>query len=190
MVFATAALLLLAAQAPAPPAATPTPAPAPPAGPVVSLVTTLGEIRIALRPDKAPISVNNFLQYVKAGHYNGTIFHRVIPGFMVQGGDPLGSGIGNPGYKFADEIVPELKFDKPGLLAMANAGPVTNGSQFFITEGTPGYLNGKHTIFGLCEPLSLVTKITGVERGPRDKPVTDVVMKKVTISRGKAKKAK
>jgi len=84
----------------------------------------------------------------------------------------------------------DLKFDKPALLAMANAGPATNGSQFFITEGTPQHLTGRHTIFGLCEPLSLVTKITGVKRGPRDRPETDVVMKKVTISRGKAKKAK
>ena len=166
--------------------------------------TTLGTFTCELYEKQTPITVANFVglarglrpfkdkngQWVKKPFYDGLIFHRVIPGFMVQGGDPLGSGIGNPGYKFADEIVPELKFDKPGLLAMANAGPVTNGSQFFITEGTPGYLNGKHTIFGLCEPLSLVTKITGVERGPRDKPVTDVVMKKVTISRGKAKKAK
>jgi peptidyl-prolyl cis-trans isomerase A (cyclophilin A) len=166
--------------------------------------TTLGTFTCELYEKQTPITVANFVglarglrpfkdktgQWVKKPFYDGLIFHRVIPGFMIQGGDPLGSGIGNPGYKFADEIVPELKFDKPGLLAMANAGPVTNGSQFFITEGTPGYLNGKHTIFGLCEPLSLVTKITGVERGPRDKPATDVVMKKVTISRGKAKKAK
>jgi len=128
---------------------------------------------------------------VKKPFYDGLIFHRVIPGFMVQGGDPLGSGIGNPGYQFDDEIAPDVKFDKPGLLAMANAGKRdghgTNGSQFFITEGTPEYLNGRHTIFGACEPLSLVSKITGVERGPRDKPVKDVVMKKVTIARGKAK---
>ena len=107
---------------------------------------------------------------------------------MIQGGDPLGVGTGNPGYRFEDEFSPELKFDKPALLAMANAGPATNGSQFFITEGTPQHLTGRHTIFGLCEPASLVSKITGVKRGPRDKPETDVVMKKVTISRGKAKK--
>ena len=86
--------------------------------------------------------------------------------------------------------MPELKFDKPGLMAMANAGPVTNGSQFFITDSKPEYLNGRHTIFGLCDPLSLVAKIEGVERGPRDKPTVDVVMKKVTISRGKAGKGK
>jgi peptidyl-prolyl cis-trans isomerase A (cyclophilin A) len=120
--------------------------------------------------------------------YDGLIFHRVIPGFMIQGGDPLGTGTGNPGYRFEDEFSPDLKFDKPALLAMANAGPATNGSQFFITEGTPEHLTGRHTIFGQCDPLSLVTKITGVERGPRDKPVTDVVIKKVTISRGKKAK--
>jgi peptidyl-prolyl cis-trans isomerase A (cyclophilin A) len=167
--------------------------------------TTQGTFTCELYEKQTPITVANFVglarglrpfkdpktgQWVKRPYYDGLIFHRVIPGFMIQGGDPLGLGTGNPGYKFADEIVPELKFDKPGLLAMANAGPVTNGSQFFITEGTPGYLNGKHTIFGACEPLSLVSKITGVERGPRDKPVTDVVMKKVTISRGKPAKGK
>jgi peptidyl-prolyl cis-trans isomerase A (cyclophilin A) len=115
----------------------------------------------------------------------------VIPGFMIQGGDPLGVGVGNPGYKFEDEIAPDLKFDRPALLAMANAGPATNGSQFFITEGTPSHLTGRHTIFGHCDPLSLVTEIANVEKGPRDKPVTDVVMKKVTIARDKkAGKAK
>jgi peptidyl-prolyl cis-trans isomerase A (cyclophilin A) len=167
--------------------------------------TTLGTFTCELYDKQAPNTVANFVglarglrpfkdqsgSWVKKPFYDGLIFHRVIPGFMIQGGDPLGSGIGNPGYQFDDEIVPELKFDKPGLLAMANAGKRdghgTNGSQFFITEGTPEYLNGRHTIFGQCEPVSLVSKITGVERGPRDKPVKDVVIKKVTISRGKAK---
>ena len=107
---------------------------------------------------------------------------------MIQGGDPLGTGTGNPGYRFEDEFSSRAQFDKPGILAMANAGPNTNGAQFFITEGTPEHLTGRHTIFGQCDPLSLVTKITGVERGPRDKPVTDVVIKKVTISRGKKAK--
>ena len=127
---------------------------------------------------------------MKKPFYDGLIFHRVIPGFMIQGGDPLGVGTGNPGYRFTDEFSPELTFDKPALLAMANAGPGTNGSQFFITEGTPAHLNNRHTIFGKCEPVSLVSKITSVERGPRDKPVKDVVMKKVTISRGKGGKGK
>jgi peptidyl-prolyl cis-trans isomerase A (cyclophilin A) len=137
-----------------------------------------------LRPWKDPRSG----QWVKKPFYDGLIFHRVIPGFMIQGGDPLGMGTGNPGYRFEDEFVAELKFDKPGLLAMANAGPATNGSQFFITEGTPQHLSGRHTIFGLCDPLSLVTKIAGVAKGPRDKPVKDVVSKKVTVARKGKKK--
>jgi peptidyl-prolyl cis-trans isomerase A (cyclophilin A) len=173
-------------------------------GPLTAKIeTTQGTFSCELYDKQTPITVANFVglargvrpwkdpktnQWVKKPFYDGLIFHRVIPGFMIQGGDPLGTGTGNPGYRFADEIVPDLKFDKPALLAMANAGPATNGSQFFITEGTPEHLTGRHTIFGKCDPLSLVTKIAGVERGPRDKPVTDVVMKKVTISRGKAKK--
>jgi peptidyl-prolyl cis-trans isomerase A (cyclophilin A) len=166
--------------------------------------TTLGTFTCELYEKQAPITVANFVGLArgvrpwkdpktgkweeKKPFYDGLIFHRVIPGFMVQGGDPLGVGTGNPGYRFEDEFSPELKFDKPGLLAMANAGPGTNGSQFFITEGTPQHLTGRHTIFGLCEPVSLVSKITGVKRGPRDKPETDVVIKKVTITRGKPKK--
>ena len=170
---------------------------------VAKIETSLGTFTCELYEKDAPITVANFVGLArgtrpwkdpktgkwveKKPFYDGLIFHRVIPGFMVQGGDPLGVGTGNPGYKFEDEFSPELKFDKPALLAMANAGPATNGSQFFITEGTPQHLTGKHTIFGVCEPASLVSKITGVKRGPRDKPETGVVMKKVTISRGKAK---
>jgi peptidyl-prolyl cis-trans isomerase A (cyclophilin A) len=174
-------------------------------GPLTAKIeTTQGTFTCELYDKQAPVTVANFVglarglrpfkdqsgQWVKKPFYDGLIFHRVIPGFMIQGGDPLGIGSGNPGYRFDNEISPDLKFDKPGLLAMANAGPGTNGSQFFITEGTPMYLNGKHTIFGKCDPLSLVSKITGVDRGPRDKPTTDVVMKKVTITHGKAKKSK
>ncbi|MFL5308337.1 MAG: peptidylprolyl isomerase [Polyangia bacterium] len=174
-------------------------------GPLVAkLETSQGTLTCELYDKQTPITVANFVglarglrpfkdkdgKWVKRPFYDGLIFHRVIPGFMIQGGDPLGTGIGNPGYKFEDEIVPALTFDKPGLLAMANAGPRTNGSQFFITEGTPTYLNGRHTIFGKCDPLSVVTKIANVEKGPRDKPTTDVVMKHVTISRGKKSKAK
>jgi len=173
-------------------------------GPLTAKIdTTLVAFTCELYDKQAPVTVAKFVglarglrpwkdtkggKWVKKPLYDGLIFHRVIPGFMIQGGDPLGTGTGNPGYRFEDEFSPELKFDKPGLLAMANAGPATNGSQFFITEGTPEHLTGRHTIFGLCEPLSLITKITGVERGPRDKPVTDVVIKKVTISRGKKAK--
>jgi peptidyl-prolyl cis-trans isomerase A (cyclophilin A) len=176
-------------------------------GPLTAKIeTTLGTFNCELYDKQAPKTVANFVGLArgtrpwkdpktgkwveKKPFYDGLIFHRVIPGFMIQGGDPVGVGTGNPGYRFEDEFSPELKFDKPGLLAMANAGPGTNGSQFFITEGTPQHLTGRHTIFGLCEPMSLVTKITGVKRGPRDKPETDVVMKKVTIAHGKAKKAK
>jgi peptidyl-prolyl cis-trans isomerase A (cyclophilin A) len=174
-------------------------------GPLTAkLETTQGTLTCELYDKQTPITVANFVglarglrpfkdkdgKWVKRPFYDGLIFHRVIPGFMIQGGDPLGSGIGNPGYKFEDEIVPALTFDKPGLLAMANAGPRTNGSQFFITEGTPTYLNGRHTIFGKCDPLAVVTKIANVERGPRDKPTTDVVIKHVVISRGKKSKAK
>jgi peptidyl-prolyl cis-trans isomerase A (cyclophilin A) len=179
-------------------------------GPLTATIeTTQGTFTCELYDKQAPNTVANFVglargvrpwkdtktgQWVKKPFYDGLIFHRVIPGFMIQGGDPLGVGTGNPGYKFDDEIS-DLKFDSPGLLAMANAGKTadghgTNGSQFFITESMPSYLNGRHTIFGKCEPLSLVTKIAGVARGPRDKPETDVVMKKVTITKGKPKAKK
>ena len=176
-------------------------------GPLTAKIeTTLGTFNCELYDKQAPLTVANFVGLArglrpfkdpKTGKwvekkplYDGLIFHRVIPGFMIQGGDIAGTGTGGPGYEFQDEFSPELKFDKPALLAMANKGPGTNGSQFFITEGTPQHLTGRHTIFGLCDPLSLVTKITGVKRGPRDKPETDVVMKKVTIAHGKVKKSK
>jgi len=175
--------------------------PGPATAPLVATIeTTKGKFTCELYDKQAPITVANFVglarglrpwldtksgKWVKKPFYDGLIFHRVIPGFMIQGGDPLGTGTGNPGYKFEDEFSPDLKFDRPGLLAMANAGPITNGSQFFITEGTPAHLTGRHTIFGHCDPLSLVTEIAGVEKGARDKPVTDVVIKKVTIAHDK-----
>ena len=144
---------------------------------VAKIETTLGTFTCELYEKDAPITVANFVGLArgtrpwkdpktgkwveKKPFYDGLIFHRVIPGFMVQGGDPLGVGTGNPGYRFEDEFSPNLKFDKPALLAMANAGPATNGSQFFITEGTPQHLSGKHTIFGVCEPASLVAQDHG-----------------------------
>ena len=170
-----------------------------------SLETSKGKFTCELFDKQSPLTVANFIglatgkrawldpktnKWVKKPLYEGLIFHRVIPGFMIQGGDPLGVGTGNPGYRFQDEIVPDLKFDKPGRLAMANAGPATNGSQFFITEGTPEHLNGRHTIFGQCEPAALVTTITNVKTGPRDKPLEDVVIKKVTVTRVKGGKKK
>jgi peptidyl-prolyl cis-trans isomerase A (cyclophilin A) len=108
----------------------------------------------------------------------------VIPEFMIQGGDPMGNGTGGPGYKFADEFDPSLKFDRPGLLACANSGPNTNGSQFFVTEKPTPWLNNRHTIFGECDNVELVKSIARVEKGPRDRPKTDVVLKHVQICRG------
>ena len=163
-----------------------------------TLTTSLGPVRIKLFPDHAPKTVRNFVGLAdgsgewtdprtgakgQGSLYAGTVFHRVITGFMIQGGDPLGTGTGGPGYRFQDEFHPELRFDRPYLLAMANAGPGTNGSQFFITEGTPQHLTGRHTIFGVCDPASLVTKITGVKRGPRDRPLNDIVIETVKIRR-------
>ena len=169
--------------------------------------TTLGAFTCELFEKKSPKTVANFVGLArglrpwcdesskkwetKKPFYDGLKFHRVIPGFMIQGGDPLGIGRGGPGYKFVNESDPGLTFDKPGVLAMANAGRDTNGSQFFITEAPQPALNGGYTIFGQCEPTALVGEIARVERSPGDKPVKDVVMTKVTITRGKpAKEAK
>ena len=110
--------------------------------------TTKGDIKLALFPDKAPLTVLNFVNLSKRGYYNGLTFHRVIPNFMIQGGCPFGTGRGGPGYQFKDEFSPDLKHSKPGILSMANAGPSTNGSQFFITHVPTPWLDGKHTIFG------------------------------------------
>jgi len=167
--------------------------------------TTMGAFTCELLDKKSPKTVANFVGLAvgtrawcdekskawqtKKPFYNGLIFHRVIPSFMIQGGDPLGIGRGGPGYKFQNEDTPDLVFDKPGVLAMANAGRDTNGSQFFITETPQSALNHGYTIFGQCEPADLVGKIARVERSPGDKPVKDVAMTKVTISRAKAAKA-
>jgi peptidyl-prolyl cis-trans isomerase B (cyclophilin B) len=110
--------------------------------------TDKGDIEGVLYPGKAPVTVANFLNLAKRGYYNGLTFHRVIPDFMIQGGDPTGTGSGGPGYRFDDECTPELKHDKPGIFSMANAGPGTNGSQFFITHVPTPWLDGKHTVFG------------------------------------------
>jgi peptidyl-prolyl cis-trans isomerase A (cyclophilin A) len=167
---------------------------------VATLHTNLGDIKINLFGNHAPKTVANFVglsdgskQWTHPGTgqpgegplYNGVIFHRVISGFMIQGGDPLGQGFGGPGYQFGDEFHPELVFDKPYLLAMANAGPGTNGSQFFITVGPTPHLNRKHTIFGEvadAESRAVVDKIAATPTGRQDKPVEDVVINSIDIA--------
>jgi peptidylprolyl isomerase len=143
----------------------------------VILETTQGEIELALLDDATPKACENFRGLVKKGYYNGIIFHRVIPNFMIQGGDPTGTGRGGEsiwGSSFQDEFNSNLKFTKPGILAMANAGPNTNGSQFFITAAATPWLNGKHTIFGeVVRGLDVMHKIETVQTGPGDRPVED-----------------
>ncbi len=143
----------------------------------VILETNQGDIEITLFPDAAPKTCENFVGLVKKGYYDGIIFHRVIKSFMVQGGDPTGTGRGGEslwGGKFEDEVTPNLKFDRPGLLAMANAGPNTNGSQFFITVAAAPWLNMKHTIFGeVPKGYDVVQKIENTQTGPGDRPVDE-----------------
>lgn len=156
------------------------------AGSQVRLDTSLGPIILELADDKAPATVENFLVYAREGFYNGTIFHRVIDGFMIQGGCPLGTGTGGPGYTFKDEPHPELVFDKPYLLAMANAGPGTNGSQFFITLGPTPHLNRKHTIFGEVADQASRDVVDAIGKAPTargDRPVEPIVIDTVEIAR-------
>ena len=127
---------------------------------MVTLETSKGNIQLKLFGEQAPVTVANFVNLINRGYYNGLSFHRVIPNFMIQGGDPLGNGTGGPGYKFKDEFSPQLKHDAPGVLSMANAGPGTNGSQFFITHVETPWLDGKHTVFGkVTEGQDVVNKI-------------------------------
>ncbi len=153
--------------------------------PVVTIETTQGPIEITLRPDVAPKACENFIGLSKKGYYNGVIFHRVIQNFMIQGGDPTGTGRGGEsiwGTNFADEFSPSLKFDRPGLLAMANRGPATNGSQFFITCAPTPWLNNKHTIFGeVTKGMDTVKKIENCEKGPQDRPVEPIKILSVTV---------
>ncbi len=149
---------------------------------VATIDTNHGAIVIELFPQEAPKTVNNFVTLSRDGFYDGVIFHRVIPNFMIQGGDPTGTGTGGPGYTFEDEFDPSLRFDKAGLLAMANAGPGTNGSQFFITTVPTPHLNDKHTIFGrVTQGQDVVEAISKVRTNPRDKPLEDVVIQGVQI---------
>ncbi len=165
-----------------------------------TLHTNHGDIVIELFPDHAPKTVANFVELATgkrewvdprsgekstANLYDGTVFHRVIANFMIQGGDPLGTGTGGPGYRFADEFHPELNFDRPYLLAMANAGPGTNGSQFFITVTPTAWLNRKHSIFGEVKDAAsqaVVDKIATTKTGAGDRPVQAVVIESVTIT--------
>ena len=164
-----------------------------------TLRTNHGDIRINLLPDHAPKTVENFVGLAKGTKpyskenasgsssgpfYDGVVFHRVISGFMIQGGDPTGTGMGGPGYQFADEFHPDLRFDRPYLLAMANAGPGTNGSQFFITVGPTPHLNRRHTIFGEvadAESRAVVDSIAGTATDRSDRPLTAVVIERVDI---------
>jgi peptidyl-prolyl cis-trans isomerase A (cyclophilin A) len=165
-----------------------------------TLHTNHGDIVVNLFDDHAPVTVANFIglatgtkpyrdqsgKQVSGPFYDGVIFHRVIPGFMIQGGDPTGTGRGGPGYQFGDEFHPELSFNRPYLLAMANAGPGTNGSQFFITVAATPWLNRKHTIFGeVTDPASqkVVDEIAAVPTGAMDRPRKDVVIDSVDIVR-------
>jgi peptidyl-prolyl cis-trans isomerase A (cyclophilin A) len=164
--------------------------------------TSMGKLNCELFPDKAPMTVANFVGLArglkpfknpktgaqeKRPFFDGLIFHRVIPDFMIQGGDPLGLGTGDPGYSFGDEFSPSLRHDKGGILSMANAGPGTNGSQFFITERATPHLDDRHTIFGACKEVDLIKKIARVEKDPADpmgsRPKTPIVLEKVTIKR-------
>ena len=145
--------------------------------------TDKGVINLLLHDDQTPLTVANFVNLAQHGFYDGLKFHRVINDFMIQGGCPNGTGTGGPGYRFNDECTPQLRHDGPGVLSMANAGPGTNGSQFFITEKATPWLTGRHTVFGKCDEVDLVKKITGVPKDGSDKPLTPVTIKKVTILR-------
>ncbi len=163
-------------------------------------VTSMGNIVVRLEEERCPNTVKNFVGLATGTQewrdpntgeekqgvplYNGTIFHRVIPGFMIQGGDPTGTGRGNPGYRFADEFHPELRHAGAGVLSMANSGPNSNGCQFFITERATPHLDDKHSVFGVTVAnVDLVKKITNVPRGPGDRPSQNVVLQRVEIFR-------
>ncbi len=152
------------------------------ANPTVTIETNHGTIRAELFADKAPKTAGNFVDLVNKGFYDGVIFHRVIEGFMIQGGDPTGTGRGGPGYKIDDEFGPGLAHTQAGVFSMANAGPNSGGSQFFITLAATPWLDGKHAIFGkVTAGLDVVKAIGNVRTGPGDRPIEDVVMERVTV---------
>ncbi len=145
--------------------------------------TNMGEFEVELFEDKTPITTKNFIDLAQEGFYDEVIFHRIIDGFMIQGGDPTGTGMGGPGYTIEDEFVPELKHESEGILSMANTGrPHTGGSQFFITLAATPWLDGHHTVFGkVVKGMDVVREIGHVKTGPQDRPVHDVVINKITI---------
>ena len=144
--------------------------------------TSKGDFKLELFEDKAPITTGNFIKLAEDGYYNGLIFHRVIDGFMIQGGCPQGSGRGGPGYTIQDEFHPELKHSGPGILSMANAGPNTGGSQFFITLAATAWLDGRHAVFGqVVEGIDVISSIGSVPTGAQDRPREDVVIETLTI---------
>jgi len=146
--------------------------------------TSLGNMEIELFASEAPVTVNNFIFLAIEGFYNNVVFHRVIPSFMIQGGDPLGRGTGGPGYRFQDEFVASLTFDQPGKLAMANSGPATNGSQFFVTVAPTPHLNGAHTIFGqITQGQDVADAISLAQTGPSNIPVTPIVILGIDIAK-------
>jgi peptidyl-prolyl cis-trans isomerase A (cyclophilin A) len=208
--FVVLAVVIAPAQSAPPPAPAPDLPDAPtarvkadpvPTGPTVVIDTSMGRLTCKAFDKQAPIAVANFIGLAEGTkdwtatadapkqhgkrYYDGLTFHRVIPGFMIQGGDPVGDGTGDPGYYFDDEIDPALTFSVPGRLAMANSGPNTNGSQFFVTEAPQPELDGKYTIFGQCDAHSvlLVASIARVQRNADDKPLTPVTINRVTIVR-------
>ncbi|MFE3845720.1 peptidylprolyl isomerase [Thermoplasmatota archaeon] len=144
--------------------------------------TNLGNFKVKLFSDKAPITVGNFLKLVNEGFYDNLIFHRVIPKFMIQGGCPQGTGRGGPGYSIKDEFNPSLKHDSIGILSMANAGPNTGGSQFFITVAPTPWLDGKHSIFGkVVDGINVVEEISKIDRDRNDKPLKNIVINTIKI---------
>lgn len=149
---------------------------------IAEIETNRGVIRIELFEDKAPVTTANFVELAEKDFYDGVIFHRVIEDFMIQGGDPTGTGRGGPGHTIDDEFHPDLRHDSPGILSMANAGPNTGGSQFFITLAATPWLDDRHAVFGkVVEGMDVVEAIGKTQTGPADRPVEDVVMNRVTI---------
>jgi len=144
--------------------------------------TSLGKFKVELFSDKAPITVGNFIKLIKEGFYDGLLFHRVIPNFMIQGGCPHGNGRGGPGYTIKDEFHPDLKHDSKGILSMANAGPNTGGSQFFITVEPTPWLDGKHSVFGkVIEGINVVEEISKVKTDRNDKPQKNITIDSIKI---------